>query len=138
MANSLIVVNHIPRCIEVIADKYRSAVTAHDLNKVAFSTWWYAVGHGADDWTDWLIEDQIVDSLRTRDRCLPGPFTSGYHLDDILVEVGLHGTHLDGYYEETIEHLTYFIPELPLPRYRALSMDSFELRIRGALHEHQY
>lgn len=135
MANKLIVVNHIPLCIQTIADKYHTAVTPHGLNRVAFSTWWYASMTGSEDWTDWLIEDQVIESLQTRSRYLPGPHVKAFELEDLLVEVGLHGAWLDDYYDETVHNIESMIPDTPLPRYRPRSRDTFELTIRGALHE---
>lgn len=137
MANNFIVVNDIPLCIRTIAEKYRDVVSAHALNKVAFTTWWYAAMAGVDDWTDWLIEDQVIESLQTRGRFLPGPHVKIFQLEDLLVEVGLHGQHLDDYYDETVRNVRAFIPDTPLPRYTPHGRNSFELTIRGALHENR-
>lgn len=137
MANSLVVVNHIPLCIQTIADKYSSVVTAHSLNRAAFSTWWYAAMDGLDDWTDWLIDDRVIDNLQARGRCLPGPLVKVYTLEDILIEVGLHGDHLDDYYDQMVRNIETLIPDTPLPRYRAHTRDTFELIIRGAFHENR-
>lgn len=138
MANNFIVVNHIPLCIQNIAEKYNTVVDAHALNKVAFSTWWYAAMAGVEEWTDWLIEDQVMDSIRCRNRYLPGPMVKAFTLEDMVVEIGLHGEHLDDYYDTTVRNIRTLIPDTPLPRYRTKGRECFELTIRGALHENRY